>query len=178
MLMNKSSVPLLILTCFIHFKSNAQCSVSLVESLDSIAKLELVMTQAVDVNEAKEEAFTYIKLIEHLNENFRSEELPVLLFRAGDVCTGLGAYDKSIELWEMLIEQYPDHELMPRAIFFQGFVLDTKQQKYEAAKSKYDYFLSNFPDHELNSTAKMLLKQLGSSDTDLLNKIKSNKKQG
>ena len=171
--MNKTLICFLIFICSYLNSSSAQSNKELLDTLNKLSELEHVMKKAVDVNEAKEEAIAYIKLIETLSKDYRAEAIPVLLFRAGDVSTGIGAFDQAIDLWEHLVEAYPDHELKARAIFFQGFVLDTKQQKYDEARQKYEYFLSNFPKHELNSSARMLWSQLGSSDADLLNKIKS-----
>ena len=172
--MNKALVCFLIFICVSLNSSKAQSDNELLETLTKLSELESLMQKAVDVNDAMEEAIAYIKLVRSLNKDYRSEEaIPVLLFRAGDVSTGIGAFEQAIDLWENLIEEYPNHDLKARAIFFQGFVLDTKQQKYDEARQKYEYFLSNFPEHELNSSARMLWSKLGSSDADLLNKIKS-----
>lgn len=171
--MNKTLICFLIFICSYLNSSSAQSNKELLETLNKLSELEGVMQNAVDVNEAKEEAIAYIKLVKTLNKDYRAEAIPVLLFRAGDVSTGIGDFEQAIDLWEHLVEEYPNHELKARAIFFQGFVLDTKQQKYDEARQKYEFFLSNFPTHELNSSARMLWSQLGSSDADLLNKIKS-----
>ena len=152
----------------------AQDNIDIVASLNNLYSLESLMQDAVDVNKARAEAEAYIDLIESLDQNYyNSDHIPQLLFKAGDVSVGLGNFEKANDLWSKLVRGYPEHELKARAIFFQGFVLDTKQGKSEEAKKKYTEFINNFPNHELIGNARLLLSQLGSSDADLLKQFKS-----
>ncbi|MDG1297054.1 MAG: hypothetical protein P8P48_07940 [Saprospiraceae bacterium] len=173
--------PLLILflVCVSCSKSlQAQQALNQQELLDSIHILDEILQHAEDVNDDIEAANRYINLVEQLSKLYAScQQVPELLFRAGDVSVGLATYDRSLQLWEQLIIQYPAHALNPRALFFQGFVLDTKMGQDALAKTKYESFINKYPRHELNANASLLLSQLGQSDMDLLKQFKTDNKQ-
>ena len=143
--------------------------------LNQINELELVLQAAEDVNWSKEQAETYIALIQSFAASYPKEEKsPELLFRAGDVSVGLRQYKQAIAIWDQLIQQYPEHALHARSLFFKGFVFDTKLSDIERARTAYRLFLESYPEHELSATASLLLQQLGSTDQDL---IEPHKKQ-
>lgn len=143
--------------------------------LNQINELELVLQAAEDVNRTKEQAETYIALIQSFAASYPKEvKTPELLFRAGDVSVGLKQYEQAIAIWDQLIQQYPEHALHARSLFFKGFVFDTKLSDIERARTAYRLFLESYPEHELSATASLLLQQLGSTDQDL---IEPHKKQ-
>ena len=143
--------------------------------LHQINELELVLQEAEDVNRTQELAITYISLIQSFALSYPKEkETPELLFRAGDVSVGLKQYKQARDIWDQLIQQYPEHTLHARSLFFKGFVFDTKLSDIERARTAYRLFLDSYPEHELSATASLLLQQLGSTDQDL---IEQHKKQ-
>jgi len=77
---------------------------------------------------------------------------------------------KSIELFRSIYEKYPDSEQAPMGLFMAGFVEANELQNYEAATVTYNLFLKTYPDHELATSAKEELDNMGLTPEEILKK--------
>jgi TolA-binding protein len=77
---------------------------------------------------------------------------------------------KSIELFRSIYDKYPNSEQAPMGLFMAGFVEANELQNYEAATETYNLFLKTFPDHELATSAKEELDNMGLTPEEILKK--------
>jgi hypothetical protein len=88
----------------------------------------------------------------------KNEASPGLLMKAAGVANGTNWSNKSIQLWGYMWRRYPDHPRAPEALFYQGFVIDTKFKDYPLATRYYKHFLNSYPNHELAVQVRELFK--------------------
>ena len=77
---------------------------------------------------------------------------------------------KSVELFRSIYEKYPNSEKAPMGLFMAGFVEANELQDSAAATATYNLFLEKFPDHELATSAKEELKNMGLTPEEILKK--------
>ncbi|MFN8165182.1 MAG: tetratricopeptide repeat protein [Bacteroidia bacterium] len=92
------------------------------------------------------------------------------LLKAADVANGIKDYNRSVEILDRLLKEYPNSKRIAQAIFMQAFIYETNIRNVEKAKEKYKDFLNRFPDHAMAEGAKASLNQLeqGLSDEDMV----------
>ena len=101
----------------------------------------------------------YVRAAEAFAEAYQEHEaVPGVLMKAAGIANGTKWSNKSIQLWGYVWRRYPDHKRAPEALFYQGFVVDTKFKDYTLAKKYYDQFLRSYPNHELAGQVRELLK--------------------
>lgn len=90
------------------------------------------------------------------------------LFKAAEVCQGIGDYEQSLELFSKIKTDFADNKKAPAALFLVGFITDTYLNSPEAAKKSYQEFIRKYPNHELAKDARILLEQMGLDDINLI----------
>jgi len=100
----------------------------------------------------------YVRAVEAFIEKHpKNEAVPGLLMKAAGIANGTNWSNKSIQLWGYLWRRFPDHPRAPEALFYQGFVMDTKFADYNLAAKYYKRFLTSYPTHELADQVEGLL---------------------
>ncbi len=77
---------------------------------------------------------------------------------------------KSIELFKSIYDKYPKSEQAPTGIFMAGFVEANELHDYDAATKTYNLFIKLFPNHELITSAKEELDNMGLTPEEILQK--------
>lgn len=102
-------------------------------------------------------AHPYVRLVEHFAHTFPDHaRAPHYLMQGAGLANGSEWGNKAIELWGYVWRRYPDYERAPLAMFYQGFVMDTRYGDYPLATRYYDRFLEHFPEHELVEQVRQL----------------------
>ena len=102
-------------------------------------------------------AWPFVRAVERFAEAHRDHpETPALLLDAAGLANGTGWGNKAIELWGYVWRWTPEHPRAPEALFYQGFVMDTRYGDYVLAMRYYDKLLARYPDHELAAQARQL----------------------
>lgn len=85
------------------------------------------------------------------------------LFKALDVAVGINAEgpQKAIDIADFMIEQYPDFEMTPMAMFLKGFVYETMMNDNEKALDTYHQFLERYPNSPLAADVESSIKNVG-----------------
>ncbi len=78
--------------------------------------------------------------------------------------------EKSVELFRKIYDDYPESSYAPTGLFMSGFVLANELNYYEKATETYNLFLEKYPNHELASSAKEEVENMGLSPEDILEK--------
>lgn len=81
---------------------------------------------------------------------------PQYLMKAADVQSNVLHTERAVELFDRIIQDYPDFEEVPMCYFLKGNALELNSQMDEA-KAAYEEFLAKYPDHYMaDQTRKML----------------------
>ncbi len=99
----------------------------------------------------------FVRAVQRFAEaNQQDIRTPELLMKAAGVASGIDWANKSIQLWGYVWRWHPDYQRAPEAMFYQGFVMDTRYQDYPLAVEYYDRFLATYPEHELADQVRQL----------------------
>ena len=107
------------------------------------------------------------KLIEaYMNyaKKFPNDEMsPDFLFKAVDISFAYNALNpqKTINIINLLIENYPDFEMSPMAMYIKGFVYENQMGDYENALETYNQFLEKYPDNPMAADVQSTINNLG-----------------
>lgn len=107
------------------------------------------------------------KLIEaYMNyaKKFPNDEMsPDFLFKAVDISFAYNALNpqKTINIINVLIENYPDFEMSPMAMYIKGFVYENQMGDYENALETYHQFLEKYPDNPMAADVQSTINNLG-----------------
>jgi len=77
---------------------------------------------------------------------------------------------KSAELFRSIYEKYPQSQQAPMGLFMAGFVEANELHNFNAATDTYNLFLKTYPDHELATSAKEELDNMGLTPEEILRK--------
>ena len=81
---------------------------------------------------------------------------PQYLMKAADVQSNVLHTERAVELFDRIIQDYPDFDEVPMCYFLKGNALELNSQMDEA-KAAYEEFLAKYPDHYMaDQTRKML----------------------
>jgi len=135
----------------------------------------LEKTGKLNVKAAKDYV-NYCEAFVLINPN---EELsPEYIFKAAEVAHTIKSYNKTFELYDWLLEKYPNYSKSSTALFLKGYIFDNELKRYEDATKLYDEFLMKYPESDLVDDVKTLKEFMGKSDKEILELIeKSSKKE-
>ena len=80
------------------------------------------------------------------------------------------ALTKAAELFISVSEKYPENEKAPSSLFMAGFIYANEIMDFNKAKEVYNLFLKKYPEHELSSSAKEELNNMGLTPDEILKK--------
>ncbi len=98
------------------------------------------------------------------------------LFKAAEIAKSLKSYAKSMNLYDWIIDKYPNYEKAPTALFLKGFLIENEMGQIEESRGIYNQFLEKYPDHDLADDVQFLIENLGKSDEEILKMIEAKKK--
>jgi TolA-binding protein len=101
---------------------------------------------------------------------------PKLLFDAAEIANLLKTYPKALSLFDWLIEEYPEYEKTPSALFIKAFTLENELKNEEQARLAYELFLEKYPDNGFADDARFSLENLGKSPEEVLKMIEERNK--
>lgn len=130
--------------------------------LDKINDLQLQLENA-DPKKNFEVAQELVSEIENFVKKFPdSTTIPDYYMQLGDLYThSLQLPVKGLYFFQKVYNDFPNYEKAEIALFYQGFVLENYLGKQDQAKTVYESFLHNYPQHELSETVKLSIQHLG-----------------
>lgn len=105
-------------------------------------------------------------------------QTPNYLFFAAEVSRNIKTFDKTLYLYDWIIEKYPEYERAPSALFMKGFILENELHNLEKAREVYREFLEKYPAHDLADDVQFLYDNLGKSNEEILEMIEKKKTEG
>ena len=124
----------------------------------------------------KEAAIKYVDACEAFGLAYPGAEAPEKLFKAAEVAKSIKTYQKSLTLYDWILEKYPDYEKAATSLFLKGFIVENNLRDDKKARELYDEFLSRYPNHDLADDVEFLIENLGKSDQEILEMIEAKRK--
>jgi len=93
---------------------------------------------------------------------------PEYLYKAAALTNSIGRGTQAIELYETIIQNYPDFKKLPDCYFMEAFVYENVLGNIGKAAEKYSEFIEKFPNHPLADDALTALKFLGKTPDEIL----------
>lgn len=102
-----------------------------------------------------------------------SDQAPVYLFKAADVSINAFHSEQTIKLFNQLLNDYPNYEKTPQALFLKAFTFENYLNNIDSAKSNYELFLIKYPDHDFANDALVSLENLGKTPEEIIKSFNS-----
>ena len=115
--------------------------------------------------------------IDYADKVKNDEESPGYLFKAANLAMNLNQPEKSLELFNRIIYQYPNYEKVPDCLFLMGFIYENQLQNYGKAKEIYESFLAKYPDHEFADDASISIQNIGKPLDELVKEFEAKNSQ-
>lgn len=112
----------------------------------------------LDTLKAPKVAEKYLKFVE---QNPDDTTAPLWLYHAMELNVMLKNTEKSKELCDRLIKEYPDSEWTPVGLYLMGSVYDVEYGDLDKARETYERVLRDYPDCQVIESVKASIKYLG-----------------
>ncbi len=123
---------------------------------------------SINPNKARE----VITLYRYYAEKFPDDTISAdYLFKAGDVSSGINAFQNSLEFFHIVSEKYPNSSRAGYALFLQGFINENSLGDTASARKYYEEFIQRYPNHEMKESALFSLQHLGKSAEDIIKDV-------
>lgn len=145
----------------------SQCTQSKNKILEKINNLENEINASFpnpNPLKIKELHKLYIEYANKYNEDTLS---PHFIYKAAEAAVNIQEYDKAIDDLDLLINQYPQHKLVPYAIFFKGFIYETFLNNKEEAEKHYKTIIAKYKEHPLTKQAAFAIESLWMNDQEI-----------
>lgn len=145
---------------------------------------EPVSTEKIDTLEAKMRQLDYLdtalaqKLVQEYEAYAQKTEddsmATVMMYREANLLKEMSAEyrEKALQVLIDIEQDYPQHNLAPRAAFMRAFVNDESLQRKEKAAQLYGEFVEKYPDHPLAKDAQLLKEMALKTDSEQLQYIR------
>ena len=171
--MKKQSIYLLFIITSIILTSCSNDKDKLYSEIKSIEKT--LFADDMGLNDSI--ALEYTIKCDNYAKTYRDDaNSPELLFKSGEVLSGLGRYDAAIRRFQDVYNIYPNYKKRPESIFICGFIFDTHLQDKENADYHYNKFIKEYPNHKLYQEAKTALANSGKSAEELVREFEAKNK--
>jgi tetratricopeptide (TPR) repeat protein len=117
----------------------------------------------------KTRALELVDMYVDFADNYPEDSLAVeYLFKGAEFCLNLGEGERSIELYDRVIMEYPDFRKVPECYFLKAYVYENFLGDLENAKTLYLLFIEKYPDNEFADDAAISIQNLGKSPEELI----------
>ncbi|MBN8677475.1 MAG: tetratricopeptide repeat protein [Chitinophagales bacterium] len=141
-----------------------------------LTELDKAMGGAAVTDKSKADEF--IKASEELAtlvEKSNPDKYINLMLKAAGLAKTVQQPQKAIEMYQKVVDKYPQHKKAPTALFMIGFVQENDLNQLDQAKTTYESFLAKYPnDPDFTDDAQNALKQLGKSPEELIKEFEQN----
>jgi len=120
-----------------------------------------------------------VKLLEKLVTNYPESDLaPAALYETAYIyqnryinnISETESLNRAASLFKRVYDEYPNSKEAAKSLFFAGFIKANDLKQYDEATELYSLFIEKFPKHELTSSAKIELDNMGIPAEDIIKK--------
>lgn len=140
---------------------------ALQQEVDSIFSVAQVLTpeQRLVTNELVDAYMAFA------DQHADDENAPAYLFEAARLKTAIPDYKASIEIFNQVVERYPDSDYAPRSLLSIGGIYDVTLSDYEKARVAYERLNKEYPVKAAEYGVPMILKTLGQDPDAILREL-------
>lgn len=150
------------------------CGPNREKHLEQIAAFEERINESPISAANPETADSLTDLYVSFADKFEEDSLaPIYLLKAGEVQSNVLHTERAVEIFDRLIDNYPDYEDIPMCYFLKANAYEMNSQ-YEEAKAAYEFFVNKYPNHFLAEGAQFLLNHIGMSPDEMYEDIQKN----
>ncbi|MBZ0198220.1 MAG: tetratricopeptide repeat protein [Ignavibacteriaceae bacterium] len=132
-------------------------------------------TEKLKAQNVAEAVASYQKILEEFPQ---SEQAPDALYQLATIYQGLllpnlsreESLIQAVTSFKTVYEKYPKNKYAPVSLFMSGFIMANELHQYEEATKTYNLFIDKFPDHQLASSARDELDNMGLAPDEILKK--------
>ncbi len=148
----------------------ASCGANREEALQTVKTAE-------DNLYAKEGAFmfndslaniTLDAYLEFVKQFPKDSASPEYLFKAADLYRAKQDFPTAISTFDRVGKEYPDYAKVPQTVFLQGFIYENDLKDLPKAKERYEYFIQQYPQHQLARDVQFSLNNLGKTPEQII----------
>lgn len=96
---------------------------------------------------------------------------PEYLFRAAGVSHNLGEGQRTMELYDRVIKEYPSWKRLPDTYYLRAFTIENDLGQKGEAQTAYQQVIDRFPGHPFAEQAAQAIKNLPYSDAELIERF-------
>jgi outer membrane protein assembly factor BamD (BamD/ComL family) len=171
--MKRSVLPAIILV----FAILTGCSPSREKSVKTIKSLETSLFSPSATGFDKVKADSLLTAYESFIKHFPEDSLSLkFTFKAANLCMNMGDGQKAIELFDKVIEKYPDDPKAAISMFFKGYIYENQVKNLDKAKEIYLQFIEKYPNNDFTKDARIALQNLGKSPEDMVREFEEKQK--
>jgi len=111
-----------------------------------------------------------IQVCERIVQEYpNGQKAPAAMYLIGETYqNGKHDYHAAVNYYQAFVKKYPDLNSTPVAMFIIGFIYNNNLQMMDSARITYQEFVSKFPTHDLASSAKFEIENLGRSPDQII----------
>jgi len=109
--------------------------------------------------------------IDYVNKYEKDTLSPHFIYKAAETAVNTQQYEEAINNLDLLINKYPNHKLVPYAIFFKGFIYENFLNDKENAEKQYRIIISKYKDHPLGKQAIFSIESLDMTDQEIVERM-------
>lgn len=160
----KNSLLMLIMVAFV-----AACTPAIENDAAAIKTAEDELFASEDGFVDKAKILTLVDLYVDYADNYPDDSMAVEnLFKGAEFCLNLGEGQRSIDLYNRVMNEYPDFWKVPECMFLKGYVYENYLGDLDMAKAIYTQFLETYPDNEFADDAEISIRNLGKTPEELI----------
>jgi outer membrane protein assembly factor BamD (BamD/ComL family) len=115
--------------------------------------------------------------VAYADEFKHEKDAPMMLFKGGDLSMNLHQSRQAIQLFDRIMNEYPEFEKAPQCLFLKAFIYENDLKDLVAARKYYEEFLQKYPDDEFADDAVICIRNLGKSPEELIREFEELMKQ-
>eukprot|EP01156_Anaeramoeba_ignava_P002666 Anaeramoba_ignava/a219093_24.p2 GENE.a219093_24~~a219093_24.p2 ORF type:complete len:178 (+),score=18.56 a219093_24:1043-1576(+) len=145
--------------------------------IQKIEEKEKVITETLSERAlTREEIKEVINLYDSYYKKFPKDSLSAdYLMKAGQAALSVKMNNEAMHFFHTVEKKYAHTQHLPMSVFFQAFIYDESNDTL-SAKTYYNKFIKQFPEHKLVNDAKISLKNLGKSIEDIVKEFENKQK--
>lgn len=146
------------------------CGPSREDRIEQIENFEdSIFESAIAADESTADQLTTLYVA--FADNYRADSLsPQFLLKAAEMQSAVMHTDRAIQLFDRIINDYPDFDDIPICYFLKGKAYEDNSQ-FDLAKQAYQTFVDKYPDHFMAATTRMMIPNVGLSPEEMLDQI-------
>lgn len=149
----------------------SQCTTNKSKIIEKINKLETEINASYPNPNPLQIKELHDLYLEYAKNYAKDTISPHFIYKAAESAVNTQQYDEAINNLDLLINNYPNHLLVPYSIFFKGFIYENFLNDKINAEKQYRFLISNYKEHPLSNQAIFSIESLQMSDKEIVERL-------